>query len=383
MKLVLHVGLPKTATTSIQEFMCVNGETLIRKEGIYFKPDDLRYSRQNVILSRALIGPANGIKRFGDVTIPDGQKYIQGLMRDAQGLGCERLILSAEQFSRAGLNINAKESGTVSDLSFLKEIFSEVVVVMSVRRQDEWIESLYNQIIKPPYAKGGLGIDAFIEQAERMRRMDYFYQAEMWSAVFGDENILILPFERGQIEVSPTINFFMSLGVDVSGAVYKSATEVLNPSLSVNSHMILKMVSENNLDSCPDELMRDRLYAYERNHDYDIRYTKFMSCELAENILEHYRESNRMLAKKYLNRDDGVLFYDTEIKQSGRYEGGALFTPDDVVRLFDVGVFDGIKKQALEVINASDDMPNVPAYIVTTNKFTRPFARIVHRWFGE
>lgn len=360
MRLILHVGLPKTASTAIQVFAFNNSSILAAKENLWYPTDRIGKHRHHAILSCALIGPIDELGKYRGVVVPDAREYLAKAVSDAAANNCHTVLLSSELFNRATLpetHIKHEGCGSVADLELLKEFFSEIDIAMYVRRQDEWLESYYNQLVKDPYHGCKATIHGEYERLKLAGRLDYFQQAERWAEVFGIEHVVILPFEREQIEISPVVHFFNQFGVDVTGNEYEPI-RISNKSLSVNSTSLLMRLFQQDIALLRDHDERfklvQRFVKFESFAGYDCTYTKFMSYDLANEILGNVYDSNAMLARKYLNRADGTLFTNTVVKSDGRYEGGPLYTSDDIQRLYNAGVFAGMHKKVAEMNLASD-----------------------------
>ncbi len=123
-QLYLHVGVHRTATTSIQRFLRANFDTLLEKG--YFYPFGV--VRHNAVVSRMRDG------------VLDVEDFAADLLRrvEAKAEASTAVILSDEDMSN------------IEDFSIFKPLTKlfDVKVVVSLRRQDLWLESWFFQNLK-------------------------------------------------------------------------------------------------------------------------------------------------------------------------------------------------------------------------------------------
>src|SRR5688572_16028359 len=136
-KLYLHIGLPKTATTAIQEWLTANAAGL-REIGV-FTFDGVRFGHRLAI---------KGIEQHERKEQPDISRIANGtlweevlpqLQAAASDPAIDRIILSSEYFTLAAPN---KVREMLADLSL-----RDVSIILVLRRQDRYIESNYSQSV--------------------------------------------------------------------------------------------------------------------------------------------------------------------------------------------------------------------------------------------
>ncbi|WP_300444703.1 hypothetical protein [uncultured Mameliella sp.] len=123
-RLFLHVGQHKTGTTSIQGYLKHHEETL-RAHG-FWQPD--RLGR-----------PDGGFQRVGELIVTEGpEAFVAHLKRGHDG---GAIIVSAENLCRV-LTRTHPEANAVITAHF------DTTVILSMRRQDEMLESAFSQMVK-------------------------------------------------------------------------------------------------------------------------------------------------------------------------------------------------------------------------------------------
>ena len=180
MQVTIHIGLEKTGTSSIQGFLNENRSVLLT-QGVLF-PISPGKSNQRRLPAAAMSDDvgirAQAIKRFG----PDfGTRLVRELQAEIAGSGADRLLLSSEHCS-ARLQ-------TVEEVQRLKGIIKtfgdEITVLVYLRRQDEFLTSIYSTAIRSGYTERF----KVPTSTRPHRRYDYRGLLELWSGVFGREAI--------------------------------------------------------------------------------------------------------------------------------------------------------------------------------------------------
>lgn len=173
MKVVIHAGIHRTGTTSLQLFLEGN-RTALRERGIVY-PGEAR-NHQSLAWS---------LKRK-----PDDTAEIKRLLTaDPEA---KTVVLSAEDFC------------IHTDLQWLKEISRtyQTHVVFYLRRQDHWIMSWYNQHVKWPFDrhKSRMGKTEFLESIGDFYWLDYANVLDRWREVLGHAHVSAGVVEKGQVE---------------------------------------------------------------------------------------------------------------------------------------------------------------------------------------
>jgi len=184
-----------------------------------------------------------------------------------------------------------------------------VKVVVSLRRQDLWLESWYLQNIKWQWDKtlAHLGLDDFMARTEEFHWIDYDRYLMMLEQSFGRENVLAYVFERGQMPGGPIETFARTIGLETEGL-----TEPVHRNASF-SPVIAEFVRRMPLD-----LVRPRLRAVFESAFGEIDAALEKTAAEASGllldparraeVLARYAAGNRAVAERYFARD--TLFFD-------------------------------------------------------------------------
>lgn len=133
MKLIIHIGQPKTATSAIQNHFSANASDL-QRHGILY-PKSFRQGAAHHPIAAALLPPSNHPSWVRKIN-PD--RVSKKLVEEAEEKNCEQILISSEIFY--GLT-------DASDVKFLFSQF-DVSVKALLRRQDLWLDSMLQHQLK-------------------------------------------------------------------------------------------------------------------------------------------------------------------------------------------------------------------------------------------
>ena len=272
-QLILHIGTHKTGTTTIQKFLADNNKEF---EKVGWKYISSRWIANLEQAESYLESIYNGLKEYN--------------------------IL----FSNEGLE----------DINLLNQILpkvekkiSKIKIIIYLRRQDRWIESVYNQNVKT-----NIMSKEFYEYIS-ICNPQYLNKLDVISDIIGKENLIVRVFEREQMIDNDLITDFcesINLPIDLNCAI---KVENQNSGLSLNQLEVKRA-----LNSCFKKM--NHMYLLMHHIIYDSYYnltsksikhsSGFLSDEQRKEILDKYAKDNEIIAREYLGREDGILFYDNK-----------------------------------------------------------------------
>ena len=182
-RIVVHIGAPKTASTYLQRRLRADRHHP-REHGIYVPvlPLVAEMAGNAKLLATALSRrPSLTFQRSFpkiDVSSLDPARLVSELLQDWRA-NSESVVLSAENF----------RPNHAQRLRELLPKTAPCVVVLFVRRQDRWIDSYFNQMVKVNEIDED--ISTFVARlcdtdGERLCRPDWFANYEAWRDAFGD-----------------------------------------------------------------------------------------------------------------------------------------------------------------------------------------------------
>ncbi|MDV6253337.1 hypothetical protein [Vibrio sp. EA2] len=211
-KLVLHIGTEKTGTTSIQESLYANRNSLIEDSGVYFMQSLGEKNNQKLPSSfMALNKKDNYFVNLGVDTeeerIAFKEKVLVGFDKEFNLIPkhVEQVVISSEHFqSRL-----TSDSEVEQLFLFLKKYFSEVKVVCYVREQYSYFLSSYSTKIKSGRV---LSVEDYMEQCNSSNPFfNHYIMLEIWSRFFGKENIIVKEFKKEKLLNGDVVEDFYSL----------------------------------------------------------------------------------------------------------------------------------------------------------------------------
>lgn len=286
--LYLHIGMPKCASTSVQEMLHINKHFLKQKGKFYGKtPWDQTQKQGN---ATRLVSDIRG-KATNNVE----KAYRFFFERDSD------VVLSSEVLIGIARNRLAEEL-----IETAKSYGFDTRLICFFRRQDHWIESDYKQ-----HLKGGStwsqGLMDLVDHRSKTRTLDYFWMIENWERFIPTENIKIVPIESGQNYQFAPEELLKFLGIDQVDfhQIKFPKSHNVSPSTSLIEPMrYLKMLLLS--QGLPPQKVQAELSQFLKNapQDLNTRGRNFLlKMETRRNLVKQYEDSNRNLAQKYLGRD--------------------------------------------------------------------------------
>jgi hypothetical protein len=197
MKLILHIGTPKTGTTAVQRFLHRNNRALT-KYGLHYATPPHNLGHANSI--------ANALYAGDDRVV---QAFLGKHVKAARQRGADTILISAENFyvrnilvamQRGEVCPNALEDDrrVVENLqALLPDELATCRIVCYFRRPDRYAESLYNQHVKRGVIDGTF--DEFLSCIEPALRYDTCIRS--WADVFGRRNCVVRLYDTVENDV--------------------------------------------------------------------------------------------------------------------------------------------------------------------------------------
>lgn len=302
----LHIGMPKTGTTAIQNFLCNNREVLNHYGACYPKLGSKYYRTSKVRNAHFLVAAPAGAEQACSYDAP-GEEYLPTLDQIAAlGQQFDKIILSDEAVWR----IRGQQPEFWENLRRdLADRGLELRVIVYLRRQDHFAESVYRQKVKTAYTD--LDFHSYLKRLNEIYALDYLPCIEMLEKTLGKDALVIRVYEKEQYHGNLFADFLGVMGIPLGGDFDTSNSEY-NISLSgprLELQRILNTLPENPVMT---RLLYDSMYAIQKTSDISTgRDSLFEPGEHTE-FLARFEESNRRIAEEHLGRTDGALFRDPE-----------------------------------------------------------------------
>jgi len=318
-RFVLHIGYGKTGTTAIQRFLHHNRALLAKAKALYpdfFIQGAWLNAFDHNFLGRALAGRVGW---WGQ----SAEQLIGQVTDQAHDAAIDTVILSAETFLGG---VEPWEFDDEADYRRACQAMADriaraldghsIEIIVYLRRQDQWLESVLNQNIKYSGLLPRKLANASIEDTCRIYapRTDYAASLDPWRAAFGKEVISVGVYERAQLTGGNVIaDFLLRTGLnklDLANPTWdpKSANLRLHRDV-LEVKKILNRITRPKYEerAIVESLYRVSAALPKNNHGIS---TAILSTEARRVILETVTGSNTVIAREYLSRPDGVLFRD-------------------------------------------------------------------------
>lgn len=323
-KLYLHIGTAKTGTTTLQHFLTVKREELLKEGFLYPLAGSIDFD-PGILMTHEKLSIAIKDK----LNIPVRYKlYQQEQWRKTLSTEWKRLHDEINKHSAKNVIISAESFSDfeLEGIKLIKENLSsyDVKIVVYIRQQDEFYQSWYNQKVK--IGVYGKDIHQFITE-DRPDYLYYYDFLQSWRKVFGQENIILRVFEKQQLKNGLVGDFLEAINLKENKADLENIDSI-NESPSVKAIKFIKI--SNNLlmnklyisDPVRQKIKQlIRIKLSEKNEslskkifnnilEFLIKDTQDIVLTHQEkiDILKEFEENNQKVAQEYLGRQDGRLF---------------------------------------------------------------------------
>lgn len=318
MKAIIHIGIEKTGTTTIQQFLHQNREKLSEYGVAYLRTPGLMNGRKLATYCMRYEYIDDGVRDLGIVSSSDRDKwratFEKDFVEELQNLAknIHTVIISSEHFHSRLYTIG--EVGTLFNV--VDPFFTEIQILVYLRRQDRVAVSLYSTFCK----SGGVGTTVLDETITADNPYyNYYDLLERWATVFGKENIVVRMFDKDKFVNNDLVQDFMYTS-GISSAKEFIIPYSRNKSMSVQTQKMLVLFNAtfpHFVDGEPswrnDEMRTHILDGFgEKQEGSGAEVTK----EEALAFYERFSESNQCVANAYLSAntlfaDDFSMYADT------------------------------------------------------------------------
>jgi hypothetical protein len=296
-KLFLHIGTAKTGTTSLQFFFHNNRKHLAELGYLYPSQKPMHHNLAFILL--------------GDSKADYQNDTWENILDEIDLSPLNNVLVSSEFFSEIN-NLDAIERITANFARY------QTKIIIYLKRQDKKLESGFNQLMKTGVYAGS--VDFFLKHSGKP---NYLKILDHWSQAFGRENIIVRPLEKQQI---PDIYHDFLKNIDITN--FDGFTSTENRNIKPNIAQISAINFMNQKIAVKLGLKQQGFHHFSRQtkdlafKNYPrsfLKYTQHWQAEeqynlipyeTAVKVLEECQEQNVLIAKQYLNREDGCLFYE-------------------------------------------------------------------------
>jgi hypothetical protein len=309
-KLFIHIGTHKTGTTAIQSSLN-ESTSLLKMENIYYFP-----------LSKNAIQLMT-IKELNNKLIATCKKELFKFIKKIKNKNQIKIIWSFEGFSGNPL-LGYKNSKYIAEsLRRITKEF-ETKIIVYIRRQDIFVESLYTQMI---HQGESYDFKTFIDGITK-DSFNWNNLLDNYSNYFGKENLIVCKYEKYYLVRNGSIvNHFKQI---IGKSLKLNKPSKINKGYSRDALEIARILNRN-LTKVEKTQLR-RLLRNISTKDVFEYYSYWKSNERNQ-FLDTYSHSNSIVAKEYFNDTSGVLFRIDKSILSGRSNYSGL-TLESTINIF-------------------------------------------------
>ena len=289
----LHIGMPKTATTSLQEYFYLNTKVMASRYKLHYAKSA---GTKNHLKMAAYAAPENTRDLLDAVMANSNsarETFFKKFRSEAIAVinkGGHLLVSNEHMASRVS------EPETLKALKLLTEgLGAKVKIIIYLRRQDKYMFSSYSTWIK----SGGSG--KFKSDRYRQKKFDYTALLEKWAKVFGKENLIVRPFEKSRWRGGTIYADFMSIfGID-NLSQFQDIPVSANASLDRAQLVFLAKFNKNVAAFEGDKRNELRGDIVELLEGMSTTDKIQLSKEEVGNIIDYFRKDNDFISKEYMN----------------------------------------------------------------------------------
>jgi len=225
-RVILHIGMHKTGTTSLQQTLGDSRDILL-KHNIYYpsiKPFNHSANFPPIVMKNPL--KFEIFRQRGIYEMDNARKECNRLMRlwtgEFKSFKHGNFIISGEELSKM------EEGDVLNAKKLLEKYFDDILIIIYIREPSSFIPSVISEFVK----HGGRKIIS-----ENYTKKFPFYKAriQQYINVFGQDKIIVRPFDKKHMKNNDLFDdFFHSLDIDFNTKLLKRVTA--NESLRKNFH---------------------------------------------------------------------------------------------------------------------------------------------------
>jgi hypothetical protein len=301
----VRVGSDKAGTTTFIKFLQDHNSSLEKRGLVSPLPGNCVALFDHIVKSKALdaIDYFDGSSRGGNIR---DLNALRAFLQNYDGYRNSDLVFITETvWGRLPKN-EMDETGRAQITKLFRSLQAilsghQVKIILHLRRIDGYIDSAYNQRVKGGYKEP---ITSFLKHP-RIKAERQVFIFDILEEVFGRENIILRPFERGRLKGGDLITDFL----EIVGLSDFNSGNVIVKNESLHRALIEVMLKVNaERGKILENSVLIEISDYIRNHTNILDVKGFLSLEDRRQLLHDFRPFYERLAEEYLNV--GEMFAD-------------------------------------------------------------------------
>jgi hypothetical protein len=212
-------------------------------------------------------------------------------------------IISSEAYYLISTDLFLGKTGVVRLKDYLQRIKGKCMfkIILYVRRQDEYVESLYNQFVKTHnfWSLYSGDINQFI--SEKYALLDFARVAEIWRDVFPDAEIIVREYIKGQ--TNSVKDFCQIVGIPFENLDLPEGVNY-NESLNKKGLAVMRVLNKVGIDKSTPSINGELTDLVNSLRPGQSGYFSLLSDVQKTDLLLRLKDSNDVLWKEYLGKDN-------------------------------------------------------------------------------
>ncbi len=276
----LHIGSPKTGTTSLQGFLNDNAAQLRETGRLNYVEASRPHIAHNQLASAARTGTAD--------------RALSRILREADAAADMPNVVSSE------LLFNPHNARKIV-AAIPDGMIGRTKVIAYIRRQDSYLEALYKQLLK----NSRIAPDRPAFLADAKRRVRYLETFNTYAEIFGAENIIVRPFGPDHLVGACVVaDFAHHLGLDLTPELHRPAGFANKTFSAEMSELLAQMGTYTDFNT--REVIRELI---ELNHPGTIKSRDVFTKSERRSLLESMTKENRKLSRRFMPEHKAFFGY--------------------------------------------------------------------------
>lgn len=316
----IHIGFMKTGTSAIQNFLKSNF-SFLQENNFYFPPTNEKAMNY---LAFSLL---DEIPSFIHHTLPIDRKTLyKNLLKEIQNSKQDNIILSTEAFYLISTDYFLGDEAPIRLFDFLNKKKFNIKIIGFIRRQDEYLETQYNQHIKTHNFWNLYSKDIFCFYNEKKELFNFNKIINRWSEVFGKENIILKVYNKK----SDSVLDFLKI-LKIKNVTNYNTNNDINPKLSFKALDFMQKANKFNIDKSTAKKNYLLVDLIENSIKETTVNYNLLNFEESESIMNDFFDENLELSNRFLNGDISWFFK----KESNEFKSNLNenLTTEDCIRI--------------------------------------------------
>lgn len=280
----------KTGTSAIQVFI-KNNQSFLQENNFYYPNTNIE--AMNFLAFSLLEEIPPFIHHKLDVSAP---KLYKNLIEEIENSKEDNIILSTEAFYLISTDLFLGKEAPLSLYKILNRKNFDFKIISFIRRQDDYLETQYNQHIKTHNFWNLFSGDILEFYNQKRDLFDFDKILNYWSDIFGENNMLVKVYDKGMDSVSE----FLSV-LNIKAEYENDVKTYQNPKLSYKALEFMRMANQLGVikkTANQNYLLVELIEKALKNSTFNYN---LLDEESRSRIMLEFKQGNENLSNRFLN----------------------------------------------------------------------------------